>query len=278
MKLNLILAIFFLSITCVFSQGINYKALIKDGGGNVVANQNITVQFIIYEGVALTNNVYQETHTPTTDLNGIVIINIGEGSVDSGVFADIDWGADDHFLNVQINTGSGLTDMGTTQFMAVPYALSAANAATKIDDLSDGKSDTDGSSVFIGVDAGLNDDGTNNKNVGIGFKALYNNTTGFDNTANGFGALYSNTTGSGNTANGYLALVENTTGRDNTATGRNALNYNITGSDNTATGKGSLLSNTTGYSNTATGLNALFHNATGYSNIATGLNALYFNT
>ena len=109
-----------------FSQniGINYKALIKDSGGNVVANQNITLQFIIYEGVALTNNVYQETHSPMTDANGIVIVNIGEGTT-SDVFTNIDWGEDDHYLNVQIDTGSGLTDMGTTQFMAVPYALHA---------------------------------------------------------------------------------------------------------------------------------------------------------
>ncbi len=142
-------------------------------------------------------NVYQETHTATTDANGIVIINIGEGTT-SDVFANIDWGSDDHYLNVQIDTdGGGLTDMGTTQFMAVPYALNALNAenaenaqnavsaqnavtadnaATKIDELSDGKSDADGSqdgsSIFLGIDAGLNDDGTDNKNVGVGFEAL----------------------------------------------------------------------------------------------------------
>ena len=30
-----------LTISIIAQQGINYKALIKDGGGNVVANQNI---------------------------------------------------------------------------------------------------------------------------------------------------------------------------------------------------------------------------------------------
>ncbi len=115
-----------ITITSIAQNGINYKALIKDSSGNVVANQNITVQFTILQGGGLTN-VYQETHTPTTDANGIIIINIGEGVVDSGVFATIDWGADDHFLNVQINIGSGLTDMGNTQFKPVPYAINAAN-------------------------------------------------------------------------------------------------------------------------------------------------------
>ena len=115
-----------LSISVTAQQGINYKALIKDGGGNVVANQNITIQFQILQGVGMTN-VYQETHSPNTDANGIVIINIGEGAVNSGVFADIDWGSDEHHLNVQINTGGGLTDMGTTQFMALQLVPLGAN-------------------------------------------------------------------------------------------------------------------------------------------------------
>ena len=51
--------------TSLFSQSssINYKAIIKDGGGNVVANQGVTVQFIIYKGAALTkiSNARHET-------------------------------------------------------------------------------------------------------------------------------------------------------------------------------------------------------------------------
>ena len=189
-KLVLALSIL-ITLSVTAQQGINYKALIKDGGGNVVANQAITVQFIIYEGVALTNNVYQETHNPNTDANGIVIVNIGEGAVGSGVYATIDWGSDNHYLNVQINTGGGLTDMGTTQFMAVPYALNAANAASKIDELADGKSDSDGtdngSSVYLGINAGLNDDGTDNRNVAVGVNAG-RSTQGNQSVAVGFGA------------------------------------------------------------------------------------------
>lgn len=142
-RISTVLLLFSIVFKISAQQGINYKALIKDGGGNVVANQGITIQFQILKGIGMTN-VYQETHAPNTDANGIVIINIGEGSVDSGVYADIDWGSDEHHLNVQVNTGGGLIDMGTTQFMSVPYALSAANAASKIDELGDGKSDSDG--------------------------------------------------------------------------------------------------------------------------------------
>ena len=124
---NSIIYIALLISTIVFSQsGINYKAVIKDSGGNIVASQAVDVQFIIYEGAALTNNVYQENHTTITDANGIVIVNIGEGTT-TDVFTDISWGDDEHWLNVQVDTGAGLVDMGTTQFMAVPYALSSGD-------------------------------------------------------------------------------------------------------------------------------------------------------
>ena len=128
MKTRITLALAVLLTSLSFAQqGINYKALIKDGSGNVLASSPVSIQFIIYEGAALTNNVYQESHTINTDANGMVIVNIGEGTT-SDIFTDIDWGSDDHYLNVQINTGGGLTDMGTTQFKAVPFAKSALTA------------------------------------------------------------------------------------------------------------------------------------------------------
>jgi hypothetical protein len=299
----------FLIVTNAFSQStsINYKALIKDGSGNVVVSENITIQFIILEGAT---NVYQETHTPTTDANGIAIVNIGEGSVDSGNYNAIDWSSDDHYLNVQINTGSGLTDIGTTQFMAVPYALSAANAASKIDELTDGKSNAEGSSLFLGVDAGLNDNG-NHQNLALGYEALYfniegssntaigfqslwrnegskntavgngtltQNTTGNYNTAAGTYALHENNSGNNNTAIGYRASFNNSTGENNTGSGYKALDRNTSGSFNTANGSEALNKNTTGFGNTANGYQALYLNETGFNNMANGYKALMDNT
>ncbi|WP_299768119.1 tail fiber domain-containing protein [uncultured Dokdonia sp.] len=107
------------------SQSINYKAIIRDNTGTILANDLIIIQFTILEGAT---NVYSENHTPTTDANGLVILNIGEGTVLSGDYTTIDWSTTDHFLNVQINTGGGLVDMGTTPFLSVPYALHAQTA------------------------------------------------------------------------------------------------------------------------------------------------------
>ena len=93
-----------------------------------------------------------------------------------------------------------------------------------------------GKSVFVGEGAGLNDDGSDNKNVGIGYYSLRSNTTGSYNTANGYASLFLNTTGSSNTANGYLSLYSNTTGSYNFGLGYNAGRYIADGETGNATG------------------------------------------
>lgn len=145
-----------LTSMCWAQNGINYKAVIKDGSGNIIANDLVVVKFNILQGSESGPSVYEELHTPNTDANGMVIINIGEGTPEptSAFYADIDWGGDTHFLNVQVNTGSGLVDMGTTEFKFVPYALNALNS-------SDSYWDKNGTTVFNDTD-----------NIGIGSDTL----------------------------------------------------------------------------------------------------------
>lgn len=87
--------------------------------------------------------------------------------------------------------------------------------------------------------------GVNSPNIGIGWRCLQSNTTGYANTANGVNALVSNTTGYNNTASGAGALFSNTTGYNNAASGAYVLYSNTTGNQNTATGVNALYSNTT---------------------------------
>ena len=56
-------------------------------------------------------------------------------------------------------------------------------------------------------------------NTALGYKALYNNTTGYINTAIGDEALYRNTSGRNNVAVGSFALYNNNIGIQNTAVG-----------------------------------------------------------
>ena len=112
-------------------------------------------------------------------------------------------------------------------------------------------------------------------NVGLGYLALANNTTGSFNAAIGYGALYSNTTGIDNVAIGDSNLVDNTTGSYNVALGAGSLINNTTGNDNIGIGWLSLGSNLTGSDNIAIGNGAL-ENATNVSNaIAIGEEAFH---
>jgi hypothetical protein len=133
MKKTISIVLLLLVTVGMYAQdGINYKALIKDNLGAVVASQTIDVRFTIISDTGPTN-VYLETHTgATTDANGIVILTIGSVITPTlGVFADIAWGGDTHSLNVAIDIerDGSFVDMGTTQFMSVPYALHAKTAA-----------------------------------------------------------------------------------------------------------------------------------------------------
>ncbi|HMY64887.1 MAG TPA: tail fiber domain-containing protein [Chitinophagaceae bacterium] len=129
-------------------------------------------------------------------------------------------------------------------------------------------------SVFFGYQAGNADDHIDNQNVGIGYQALFSNTTGYNNVANGYQSLYSNTIGFSNQANGYQSLYSNTTGYQNVANGYRSLYSNTYGYYNTAVGLSSLNSNTGGYENVANGFYALYSNTTGFNNTGVGAYAL----
>ena len=108
------------------TNGINYKAIIKDINGNVVANSTIDVIFKIDEA---STNIFSEYHTTTSDNNGFIILNIGEGTTTIGDFTTINWTTNNHFLNVQVGIdGGAFVDLGTTAFKAVPYAYKALKA------------------------------------------------------------------------------------------------------------------------------------------------------
>ena len=136
----------------------------------------------------------------------------------------------------------------------------------------------EGCNALAGLGAGAG-------NTGLGWYALFSDSTGSFNTGVGGGALALNN-GSSNTAVGVAALLLNSTGSNNTALGTDAL-VNNTVDDNTATGFFALGANTTGGTletvagihdvgpNTAIGSHALESNVDGSANTAVGYNALH---
>jgi microcystin-dependent protein len=132
-----------------------------------------------------------------------------------------------------------------------------------------------GGSVFIGQNAGSEDDLSNNDNVFVGHESGRVNTTGNKNTASGARSFRSNITGSANVASGYESLSNNT-GSSNTGVGAWALSSNSSGENNASFGRGANSANTIGNNNLAIGSYALGINVSGSKNVAIGNGALDF--
>ena len=130
---KVLFALLMLGFTSLFAQGFNYKALLTDNNGDALSNQAVDVKFSILNGA--NTAVYVETFNVNTDANGILSVNVGEGTVVSGNFSNIDWGSDTYSLKTEIdlNDGNGFQDFGTTEFKYVPYAKSADHAAVADD-------------------------------------------------------------------------------------------------------------------------------------------------
>ncbi len=109
-------------------QSFNYQAVIRDASGNVLTNQTIGVEIILLQGSATGTNVYEETHTVTSNAQGVIALAVGGGTtVDS--FMNIDWSTQDYWLQVGIDTtgGTNYTTLGASQLQSVPYANYAIN-------------------------------------------------------------------------------------------------------------------------------------------------------
>ena len=122
--------IFICSSLQVFAQSpssMNYQAVARDGNDDLVVNQSISVRISIIQGSVFGASIYVETHTPTTNDNGLFSLKIGQGSTSYGAFSAINWGTGVYFMKseLDLNGGSNYLTFGTSQFLSVPYAFYA---------------------------------------------------------------------------------------------------------------------------------------------------------
>jgi hypothetical protein len=93
-----------------------------------LADTNVQVQFTLIADSLSGTEEYVETHTLTTNNLGLFTTAFGGGTPVSNSFDSINWSAGNKFLNVQIDTGNGLVDIGTQQLLSTPYSLHSATA------------------------------------------------------------------------------------------------------------------------------------------------------
>ena len=127
----LFLILFFPSIFLAQApESMNYQAVIRNGSGDLVTSQQVGLRIKILQGSATGSSVYEETYLPTTNAYGLVNLQLGTGTVQSGTFSSIDWGNGPYFVETaaDVTGGTSYVTLSTTQFMSVPYALYAKNA------------------------------------------------------------------------------------------------------------------------------------------------------
>ena len=131
----------YLIVTCLFilalqpviaqtPQKMSYQAVVRNASNDLVTNQSVGIKISILQGSATGTPVYVETQTPTTNANGLVSMEIGNGTVVNGDFTTINWANGPYFIKTETdpNGGSNYSITGTSQLLSVPYALYAEKA------------------------------------------------------------------------------------------------------------------------------------------------------
>ncbi|MEM6721697.1 MAG: hypothetical protein AAF611_20380 [Bacteroidota bacterium] len=177
---------------------------------NVLGNKVVSAKG---DGTVRINNNYS---LPNADGSaGQLLVTDGSGTVD--------WGSFSRLADTDGNTQIQVEE--TTNDDVIRFDIEGTEYFT----MKKGRIETlnTGFSVFIGVDAGLNDDLGDNENIGIGYKSLEANVSGGSNVAIGSFALNDLTNGITNTAIGTGALDKLQVGSYNVAIGTAALSNNV---------------------------------------------------
>ena len=139
-------------------EGFKYQAVVRDAGNTILNNQAVGMRMTIQQGSIGGTTVYSETFAPTTNAYGLVNLEIGNGTVVTGTFANIDWSTGPYYMEtaVDVTGGTNYAVMGTSQLMSVPYALYAKTSGN-----GQGPAGAQGIQGPAGVDGTNGTNGTN---------------------------------------------------------------------------------------------------------------------
>ena len=152
-------------------QNFSYQAVVRGANNALVAKKQVGMKISLLQGSETGTAVYVETHTPTSNENGLVGIAIGAGSIESGTFATIDWSKGPYFVKTETDPSGGTSYslITTSQLLSVPYALYAANSQPGTPG-ADGKDGTNGLNGAPGAKGDKGDAGADGINGTPGAK------------------------------------------------------------------------------------------------------------
>jgi hypothetical protein len=115
-------------------QKISFQAVVRNSSNNLVTSANVSLRISLLQGTATGTVVYSETHNVATNANGLATMQIGGGTVISGVFSSINWANGPYFIKTETdpNGGANYNVVSVTQLLSVPYALYAETSGSSI--------------------------------------------------------------------------------------------------------------------------------------------------
>jgi len=107
---------------------MSYQAIVRDAGNMLIMNSPVSMKISILQGSVSGAVVYTETQNVTTNVNGLVSIDIGSGVG----FDTIQWANGPYFIKTETDPtgGTNYSISGTSQLLSVPYALYAASGGS----------------------------------------------------------------------------------------------------------------------------------------------------
>jgi uncharacterized protein (TIGR02145 family) len=123
----ILLLVFSILTTSVFSQGINFQGVARSANGTIIASSNISLRLSIISKNVDATPEYIETKTVVTNAQGIFSVVVGDAAnaVVTGNFKNIAWKDGIKFLKVEMDPSAGTNyiNMGATQLQYVPYSF-----------------------------------------------------------------------------------------------------------------------------------------------------------
>ena len=132
-KISILLIFLVLCVCGLMAQApekFTYQAVVRNAGNSLVTNAQVGVRVSVLQGSAQGTPVFVETHSASTNANGLVTLEIGGGNAQTGSFSAINWADGVFFLKTEIdpNGGNNYSVATTQQLLSVPYALYAKQA------------------------------------------------------------------------------------------------------------------------------------------------------
>jgi len=114
--------------------GMSFQFVIRDTTGEVIANKAVAVRVSILRDSVRGAAVYTELQKVSSNANGLVYLNVGNGTPQQGSFAKIPWGRGRFFIQTETDpaNGTNFRIKLASPLLSVPFAFHSGTADSLI--------------------------------------------------------------------------------------------------------------------------------------------------